>query len=335
MQCYCRRMLLILLGISVMTLHPRALWAQKEAEHERRENKRDRDAETANVGENTPVITMEGFCDTASVIGKRVKPCKTIVTRSEFEELAEASKADESSAKAQLAAAYVRFSLLAREAQKRGMDKDPEFKKKMELLRNQTLGQMLVWDLQLKSEKISTEEMQKFFRENPAQFEQASLLRIYVPETRYVTQSNRVQEPLPETAPEMKALAEKTYSRARSGEDFATLQKEVFEAANLDEDPTVDLGKMPRSHLRPSHRPVIDMKAGEISQLFHEPNEGYYFYKLVSKESPSFESVKSEVSAALQKHRMDTWMGEIMGSAKTELNEKYFGPAAAKTFGGQ
>lgn len=340
MRWYPSHMVLILLISGLLAPSPQAA-AQAQAgepSHSARhsvETKRDRDVDNANVGGNTPVITMDGFCDPTSVIGTREKPCRTVVTLSEFEELAEASNADELSAKAQLATAYIRFSLLARETQKRGMDRDPEFKKKLELSRNQTLGQMLVWDLQTKSEKFSDEDLQEFFRENLAQFEQANLLRIHIPDTRYVTQSNRVQEPVPETAPEMKAVAEKTYARARTGEDFAALQREAFEAARFDEDPVVDLGKMPRSHLRQSHRVIFDLKAGEVSTLFHEPQEGYYIYKVVSKETPQFASVRSEVGTALQKQRMEAWIKEIMDSAKAELNEKYFGPGVAKSVNGR
>lgn len=287
--------------------------------------------DTANVGQDTPVITLDGFCDPMSVIGKKEKPCRTVVTRAEFEELAEASGTDELAAKTQLAAAYFRFSLLAREAQKQGMEKDPIFQKRLELSRIQLLGQTLVQDLQAKSERFSAEDLQKFFRDNPGQFERATLLRVHVPETRYVTQSNLVQDPLPDTAAEMKTLAEKIYSRARAGEDFATLQKEAFEAANLDEEPAVDLGKMSRSNLRQSHRLIFDLKPGEISALIHEAEEGYYIYKVLSNETPSFESVKADVAAALQKQRMDAWIKNIMSSAQTKLNEQYFGPEGAKT----
>jgi parvulin-like peptidyl-prolyl isomerase len=133
----------------------------------------------------------------------------------------------------------------------------------------------------------------------------------------------------------MKALGKKIYSRARAGEDFAALQKEAFEAANLDEEPAVDLGKISRSHLRRSHQFIFDLKPGEISALIHETQEGYYIYNVLSKETPSFESAKSEVQTALQKQRMDAWMKNITGSAQTKLNEQYFGPEAAKTGQGQ
>lgn len=337
MHRYSFRPAMIIFAIAFFALTPNPAIAQKQpgdasqAAVHGAGGPQNKAAEIANVGEDTPVIILDGFCDPMSVIGKKEKPCRTVVTRAEFEELAEASGADELAAKTQLAAAYFRFSLLAREAQKQGMEKDPIFQKKLELSRIQLLGQTLVQDLQAKSERFSAEDLQKFFRDNPGQFERATLLRVHVPETRYVTQPNRVQDPIPETAPEMKILAEKIYSRAQAGEDFATLQKEAFEAASLDEEPAVDLGKMPRSHLRRSHQFIVGLKPGEISALMHEPEEGYYIYKVVSKEMPSLEEAKSEVQTALQKQRMDTWIKNIMSSAQTKLNEQYFGPEGAKT----
>jgi hypothetical protein len=290
----------------------------------------DKGNDTVKVAPDTPVITMDGYCDPTSVIGTREKPCRTVVSSSEFERLAEASGANTLAAKTQLAAVYVRFSVLAREAQKRGMEKDPLFQKKLELSRIQLLSQTLMQDLQAKSEEFSADDLRKFFHEHPNQFEQAALLRVHVPGTKYVTHPNRVQDPIPETAPEMKLVAEKLYSRAQAGEDFATIQKEAYEDANVHDEPAVDLGKMSRDGLRRSHQSVFDLKPGEISKLIEVPGEGYYIYKVLSKEIPPLEAVKSAVSTALQKQRMDSWMKNITDPVRTTLNEQYFGAAAAK-----
>ena len=335
MQGHCFRLVLTILAIGVLALAPGLALAGTQPVVASQAAAQNKGNATADVGQDAPVITLEGFCDPTTVIGTKEKPCRTVVTRSEFDALAEATGASTLAAKTQVALVYVRFSLLAREAQKRGMEKDPLFQKKLELSRIQLLGQALVQDLQAKSAQFSADDLQKFLGENPIQFERAALLRIFVPATKFVTHPNRVQDPLPETAPEMKMIAQKIYTRARAGEDFATLQKQAYESSGLNEEPAVDLGKKLRSDLRRSHRLVFDLKPGEISTLIEEPGEGYYIYKVLSKEVPPLESVKSEVQTALQKQRMDAWLKDIDDSAQIKLNEQYFGSEAAKSVQGK
>jgi hypothetical protein len=283
-------------------------------------------ADTATVGPDTAVITVDGFCGTDPNAQQKA-PCRTVLTRSEFDKLADASGASGMAARASFAAFYVQFSLFAREAQKRGMDKDPLFQRKLELARIQLLGQVLLQDLQAKSRQFAPGELEKFFRENPALFEQGALLRVFIPNTKFENLPNGIQRPIPETAPEMKLVAEAIYSRARAGADFETLQKEALDTANLKEEVSAKLEKMSRGQLRQTHQVVFDLKPGEVSALFDERDEGYYFYKIVSKDIPPFESVKSDVEIALEKRRMDTWKKDITEPAKVSLNEQYFGAA--------
>ena len=289
-------------------------------------------ADTATVGPDTPVITVDGFCGTDPNAKHKV-PCRTVLTRSEFENLADAAGASGMAAKASFAAFYVQFSLFAREAQKRGIDKDPLFQRKLEMARIQLLGQVLLQDLQAKSRQFAPGELEKFFRENPARFEQCRLLRVYIPNTKFNSLPNGIQQPIPETAPEMKLVAQAIYSRARAGEDFEILQKEALDTANLKEEISAKLEKMSRGQLRQTHQVVFDLKPGEVSALFDERDEGYYIYKIVSKQIPPFESVKSDVELALEKQRMDTWKKDITEPAKVSLNEQYFGAAAVAKSG--
>ncbi|MBZ5547744.1 MAG: peptidyl-prolyl cis-trans isomerase [Acidobacteriia bacterium] len=286
------------------------------------------EAEADDVSPGTPVITLEGLCDPASATAMtHKKPCRTVITRSEFEELAEASDADSGAARTQFANFFAKFSLLAREAQKRGMDQDPVFQRKLELARIQLLGQILIRDLQAKSNQFTPGELENFFRENPALFEQAAIQRVYIPKTKFKDLPNGVQQPIPESAPEMKLVAEALLARARTGADFETLQKEALDTANLKAEHDANLGKMSRDHLRRTHQVVFDLKPGEVSALFEEPDEGYYIYRMGSREMPSFEATKSDAATAFQKRRMDTWMNNITGPAK--MNQQYFGAAAA------
>ncbi len=282
----------------------------------------------ASVGQDMPVITLDGFCESGSAAAAREGlPCLTVITRSEFDGVAEAGGATTPEGKGRFVQIYVQYLLLAGAAQKRGMDKDPHFQRMLELARLQLLTQTLMHDLQAKSEQISPEELENFYRENPAEFEQAELLRVYIPRAKQVDRANRVQNPIPGTEPEMKTLAEKIHARAVAGEDFESLQKEALAAANSREPEQASLGKLTRERLRRTQRGVFDLKPGEVSAVLEEP-EGYYIYKLVSKSVPPLESVKNEAKTTLQARRMDTWMKNITGGAQVSLNEQYFGVSA-------
>lgn len=278
-----------------------------------------------NVRPDTPVITMDGYCDPASPIGTVDKArCRTVITRSEFEKIAGAQGATIPSSQNQFAAFYVQYCLFAREAHKQGLDKDLRARQMLEVARVQTLSQLLIHDLQVKSEQFAPGDAEKFFREHPERFETANFLRVFIPSTKFVTVSNAVHQPVPESAPEMKRLADDMYARARGGADFAALQAEARETSNLIDEETANYENMSREQLRKSHQVVFDLKAGEFSPLFHE-EEGYYFYKMISKSMPSFESVKPEAERALQKQRMDDWIKSIVGSAQIGMNEEFFG----------
>jgi hypothetical protein len=295
-----------------------------EAEKEERE-------EADKISPDTPVITLDGYCDPASTAAKDKTACRTVITRSEFEKLTEGqpgADAETYRGRSQFASFYVKFLMFAREAQKRGMEKDPLFQRRLEMSRIQLLGQMLLQDFQDKSLKLAPGDLEKFFHENPALFEQATLLRIFIPASKFKDLPNGVQQPIADSAPEMKLAAEAIYARARAGADFDALQKEASETANTKEEPATKIDKISRDHLRRAQQIVFDLKLGEVSALFTEPGEGYYVYKMVSREMPSFESVKSEVGTALQKHRMDTWMNNITDSVHISMNEEFFGTNA-------
>jgi hypothetical protein len=299
---------------------PAAIRNPEKAEQEERE-------EADRISPDTPVITLDGFCDPASAAAKDKTACRTVITRSDFEKLADAQQGADSETyrgRSQFAAFYVKFLMFAREAQKRGMEKEVLFQRKLEMARIQLLGQMLLQDFQDKSLELAPGDLEKFFHENPAPFEQATLLRVYIPTTKLKDLPNGVQQPIAGSAPEMKLTAEAIYSRARSGADFEALQKEAAEAANLKDVPDSRIEKISRDHLLLAHRGAFDLKPGEVSKPLDD-SEGYYIYKMVSKEMPSFESVKSDVGTALQKHRMDTWVNSITNPVHVTMDEEFFG----------
>ena len=117
----------------------------------------------------------------------------------------------------------------------------------------------------------------------------------------------------------MNKLADTMRARAAAGEDFAKLQKEIYDASGQKvENPVVNLPKVRRTGLPPAHSSVFDLKAGEVSQLISD-NGGHYVYKVVSKQSlPLDEPLKAEIHNKLKAERMKDLMDKYTNSFKAE-----------------
>jgi hypothetical protein len=294
----------------------------------------------ADVSPTTPVIVLDGVCETTPAskktagtasATKSAGECKTIITKADFESLANALQPNMNPAtKRMLADRYPQMLILANAAHKRGLDTSPGFKKVVQFYRSQILAQELARSVKEQSEKVSQADIDKYYKGNPGEFEQASLQRLYIPKQKQVEAAG--DKPESKSADQGKAdeealkkEADALRTRAAAGEDFDKLQKEAYEAAGLKgTPPQTNIGQLTRDELPVSHRAVMDLKAGEVSQVITEPN-GYYIYKVASKDQKSEEAVQAEIKMKLAQQKFQDEMQRIEGSAKTELNEAYFG----------
>ena len=302
------------------------------------------------VGPDTPVITIVGLCETADASAKAPSgtaaktagaksksdaDCKTVITKSQFESLANALQPNMNAAtKRMLADRYPKMLVFADAAQKRGLDNDADFKKVLQFYKLQILTQELARSVKEEAEKVPDSVIEKYYKDNTPEFEEASLQRLYIPKEKQVEPGaadkpavSADQKKADEEA--LKKEADTLRSRAASGEDFDKLQKEAYDAAGLKgTPPQTTIGKLTRNELPVNHRSVLDLKAGEVSQVITEPN-GYYIYKLVSKDVKPFESVKADIQNKLAQQKFQDEMQAIEESAKPELNEGYFGTPPA------
>src|SRR6202140_3765510 len=90
------------------------------------------------VGPDDTVLTLKGFCADATQQGDA---CKTVISRAQFEKLAESLQPGMSPAiRRQLATVYSRILRMSTVAEKRGLDKQPKFEEKMNYARMQVLS---------------------------------------------------------------------------------------------------------------------------------------------------------------------------------------------------
>lgn len=302
---------------------------------------RPQSAPASKVAPDAPVLTIKGFCpahasDSTPSRPETPKPiCQTVVTRAEFEKLANAiSPGMKLQVQRQLANAYPRLLVMAHDAEQRGLDKTERFSELQRFSRLQTLSQEMVREIKQEAANISEKAIEDYYLENSSQFERATFKRIFIP-------TRRQTEPPPKEKADDAALkaqseseeamtkeADELRARATAGEDFTRLQQAAYDAAAIKATPdSADLAKIRRINLPAAHVSAFDMKVGELSQVISDAS-GHYIYKLESKELLPLDSVREEIRSLLQNRNMQDAMRKIQESFTTEMNSEFFGPAS-------
>jgi parvulin-like peptidyl-prolyl isomerase len=289
----------------------------------------------AKVSPSDAVITVKGACGDPA---KKAETCETVVTREQFEKLAEALQPNMAPPiKLRLATAYSRLIGMSQEAEKRGLDKSPKFEANMGFARMQILSQQLTAALQEESQKVSDAEMEKYYQDKIDTYQEANLQRLYIPRTKQVpppkaapgVKKDKATEESEEKAREkageeaMTKTAAALRARAAKGEAFDTLEKEAYVAAGLKGNPpTTKMEKVRPNTLPPAHHAALQLKPGEVSEVISDPT-GHYIYKLVSKQTLPLDAVKPEIKNWIATQRFRDAMQEFQGTPK--MNDAYFG----------
>jgi parvulin-like peptidyl-prolyl isomerase len=239
--------------------------------------------------------------------------------------------------KLRLANAYSRLIGMSKEAEKRGLDKQPKFEANLGFARMQILSQHLTSTLQEESQKVSDADMEKYYKDKIDTYQEATLQRIFVPRTKQVTPPKVAAAVKKDKATEQKeaearekageATMTKTAAalraRAAKGESFDTLEKEAYLAAGLKGNPpSTKMEKVRPTTLPPAHHAALQLKPGEVTEVISDPT-GHYIYKLVSKQTLPLDSVKPEIKNWIATQRFRDAMQEFQGTS--QLNDAYFG----------
>jgi hypothetical protein len=281
------------------------------------------------VAPEETVLTVKGICADSS---KQGADCKTAISRAQFEKLADALQPNMSPPiRRQLATAYTRALLMSAAAEKRGLDKTPKFEEMIRFYRMQVLSGELSRTLQEESGKLTDADYQEYYSKNAPNFEQADLLKIFIPRAKQVTspkpdaKAADIQAQQKASEEEMTKFAATLRERAAKGEDFDKLQKDAFaEAGMKGTSPETKINKARRTTLPPKHAAVFDLKAGEVSELISDPG-GHYIYKVVSKQTMPLDSVKDEIRGTLSAQRYRDAMQGFQKADNADLNDAYFG----------
>jgi parvulin-like peptidyl-prolyl isomerase len=304
----------------------------------------------AQVSPEAAVITIKGICNSTTAAPKSTAAktsaektaapktasteCKTVVTRAEFEKLAEILQVPPSARK-QFASQYAMQLVISNAARKRGLDHGPRYEQLLKLARMQVLTRQLAQDLQEESAKVPDSEIEDYYNKNKSSYEEATLERLYIPRAQQMEPSKETlseadtKKRQEDSEAAMKKEADDLRARAAAGEDFKKLQEEAYKFANFKASPPdVKMEKTRRTTLPASQAVVLDMKPGEVSAVFGDPG-GYFVYKLESKDTIPLERVRDEIHSSLQKQRMQNATQAMQQSATPTFNDSYFGSAPA------
>lgn len=279
-------------------------------------------AAAAPVAPDAPVITIEGYC-AATESGKvqlqsaLAPPCKMVVTREQFERLAKALNPQGAPADmSRFARAYAQYMVAGNDAIKLGLDKSSETATLMDYMRLQALAMVLQHHYRDEVQNLSDADLQKYYNDNVAQFEEIQIERLYVPKTLDGQKQDDAA---------VKALAEKLRARALAGEPFDTLQKEAFGASKQTPPPT-KVGPLHHGNLPNAlETQIFALKVGEISPVADEQG-GCFVFRMVGRRTPPFAEVKDQIHKQLEQKKFTDLMKGVL-ELQPVLNPAYFNPA--------
>jgi hypothetical protein len=277
------------------------------------------------VGPEDAVITVSGFCADPGQTGGA---CKTVITRAEFEKLTDALQPGMSLAlRLNVANAYARNLRMAAAAEKRALDKTPEFEEEMRYARMQLLAQDLTRVLQAEANNITDADLEDYYAKNQSSYEQATLARIFVPRTKQSDAAQGEHEEAQTKADEeaMTKVAAELRVRAVNGEDPDKLQIEAYAEAGIPRtNSDTKMEKVRRAALPPQHEAVMGMKPGEVSEVFSDPGGAHFIYKMISKQTLTLEEAKTEIRGAISGQRYRESMKGFQGDVV--FSDAYFNP---------
>jgi len=313
---------------------PQQRQARPPESEEREEQEREAPPQTARtLPPETPVITIHGVCDKDQPgTNGSTADCKTIVTREQFEKLADTLQPKmPPQVKRQLATQYGQIVYMAQQAQKRGLENDPHYQALLAFTKMELLRLELDRALQADADKISDSEIQDYCDKNSKNFEQASFQRIFVPKARPTdvpkdgATPEDMQKQREASAAAMKQVANDLHARAEKGEDFDKLQKEAYDKAGVKSAiPSTSNPKVRRTGLPPSQAVVFDLKEGELSPVIDDV-QGYFIYRLQSKIAPPLADVKDEIRNTIHSQHLQDSRAKLQNAVSADLNKDYFG----------
>jgi parvulin-like peptidyl-prolyl isomerase len=218
------------------------------------------------------------------------------------------------------AESYVQALLIADAAERSGLDKDPQFQELMRIIRVRTLADSYRRQLQQKSSNPSSEQIENYYRQNTASFEQLELDRVTIP----LGNPKLAKEAQADFRQKAQALATEARVRLATGEEPGKVQADSYHALGLTPPLTTDLGTKRRGNLPGAlEQELFALKPGDVSKVQTDPSS-LTIYKIRTRSTLPLERVRAEISQEIQQREIQSALQAINGAIKTDFNDQYF-----------
>jgi peptidyl-prolyl cis-trans isomerase C len=226
--------------------------------------------------------------------------------------------------KRQVAEQMVRVRLLADEAKKRGVDKDPSFAAKAAFQYDNLLAGAMFADMQ-KDVKSDDASMRKYFDAHKQELEFVQARHILIKYKGSPVPNREGQKELTEE----EALAKATDVRKKilGGEDFAKLAKAESDdvgSGNVGG----DLGNFKRGQMVPAFdQAAFAAKVNEVT----EPIKTQFGYHIIKVEKHAdFDELKPDIEKRIKPDAARELVEDVRKKATVTFDEAFFGPEAPK-----
>lgn len=252
------------------------------------------------------------------------------VTVKEFNDLVDSLPAEVQSqargpARRMIADKLVEVKLLAAQARKEGLDKEPRILAQFELQNQQVLAQAMA-EKALKNKDEAG--LQKLYDEKKGEMEQVKARHILIRSKDSPAPAAPGKPELTDEQAKAKALDLRNQLVNKKA-DFATLAKD-----NSD-----DPGSATRGGMLPPfgkgqmvsefEKSAFSLKPGDISEPIKTPF-GYHLIQVEERKTPSFDEVKEELAAQQAPKKLEELLKKLKTENPVTIDEGFFGPAVTR-----
>jgi parvulin-like peptidyl-prolyl isomerase len=279
------------------------------------------------------VITLHGVCSkSAGSTQEKDESCKTVVSRREFEFLANSinlgGKPISMGARQNLAKTYAQYLVYEQPAKKAGLEDTEQYAEIMRWLRLRMLTDLLRQEIVEEYRTPSEAEVARYYQEHVAEFERVHVARILIPRNASFPGDEKSEGEKLEREKSLLAIASEARQRALKGDDPEQIQKDAYSVLGLGAAPPTDLGKQARKDfVAEESAELFSLKPGDVSRLEKEL-ASYVIYKIIGRETLAENEVKEQISREISRQRIEKANQAITQSVQPEYNERYFGPPA-------
>ncbi len=214
---------------------------------------------------------------------------------------------------------------LAEDAEKSGLDKKDPFKEQLEMSRIQVLSTAELSDVN-NTMKISEEDQQKYYKDNPDKFKEVKVRVIYVAFNPTPGKAAADGKKLP-TEAEAQAKIEDLAKQIKNGADFGKLARENSDdKTSAAKDGDFGVIKLDSSYPPPIKTAVFALKQGELSAPIKQPN-GFYLIRAEEINQRSFTESQMQIIQAVKQEKFQEWLKGMQAQYSVKIeNPAYFTP---------